>query len=97
MTYSTDAAIEFDLNDFETVEDVKSALDEVIYTEGWTATDLALRLTRSILDPEDNYGARPFVDGIPKVAVLLTDGRSNQLPIITSSNNLRNFGVQVSR
>ena len=95
MTYSTDAAVEFDMNDFGTVEDVQTALEEAVYTQGWTATALALRLTRLMLDPNNEYGARPFSDGIPKVAILLTDGRSNQIPITNSSNNLRNFGVQV--
>lgn len=97
MTYSTAASIEFDLNDYQTVEDVQSALDDVLYTKGWTATALALSLARFVLDPLRNYGARPFENGIPKVAVLLTDGRSNQLPIRQRANALRNFGVQVSQ
>ena len=97
MTYSTGATIEFDLNDFQTSESVVEALRDIVYTRGWTATALALGLTRFILDPEQSYGARPFSDGIPKVAVLITDGRSNQLPITNRANALRDFGVQVYR
>lgn len=96
VTYATDATIEFDLNDFQSVEGVIAALRDVIYTKGWTATALALFLTRVMLDPGREYGARPFSDGVPKVAVLLTDGRSNQISIIDRANNLRKFGVQVS-
>lgn len=97
VAYSTGASIEFDLNDFQSGKEVIDALEEVEYTEGWTATALALTLTRFMLDPDRGYGARPFSDGIPKVAVLLTDGRSNQLPITKRANALRDFGVQVSQ
>ena len=95
VSYSTGAAIEFDLNEFQNVEDVMEAIGDVVYTRGWTATALALALTRFMLDPELAYGARPFSNGIPKVAVLITDGRSNQLPITERADALRNFGVQV--
>lgn len=96
VAYSTEASIEFDLDDFQSEEGVIAALRDVQYTKGWTATALALLLTRHMLDPNRGYGARPFSDGIPKVAVLLTDGRSNQLPITERANALRDFGVQVS-
>ena len=95
VSYSTGAAIEFDLNEFQMVEDVREAIGEVVYTRGRTATALALALTRFMLDPELAYGARPFLNGIPKVAVLITDGRSNELPITERADALRNFGVQV--
>ena len=96
VTYSTSAGIEFDLNDFQSYDEVFTALDNVVYTRGWTATALALTLTRFMLDPNRQYGARPFAAGIPKVAILLTDGRSNQIPITDRANALRNFGIQVS-
>ena len=97
MTYSTGATIEFDLDDNQSLEEVKQAISSVIYTKGWTATALALALARFMMDPLQDYGARPFEDGIPKVAVLLTDGRSNQLPITDRANALRDFGVQVKK
>ena len=96
VPFSDSAVIEFDLNDFQTTEDVTEALGDVVYTKGRTATALALALTRFMLDPQQDYGARPFSDGIPKVAILITDGRSNELPITDRANALRNFGVQVS-
>ena len=96
ISFSTGATVEFDLNDHQSVESVREALDEIIYTRGWTATAFALGLTRLMLDPFQSYGARPFENGIPKVAVLLTDGRSNQVPITDRANALHNFGVQVS-
>ena len=62
---------------------------------GWTTTAFALALTQRILNPSRGYGARPFSLGIPKVAVLLTDGRSNLYPIHEIAPLLRNSGVQV--
>ena len=48
-----------------------------------------------MLDPTRGYGARSALQGIPKVAVLLTDGRSNLYRIDEVAPLLRNSGVQV--
>ena len=66
-------------------------------TGGWTTTAFALALTQRILNPSQGYGARPFSLGIPKVAVLITDGRSNLYPIHEIAPLLRSSGVQVIR
>ena len=47
------------------------------------------------MDPSRDYGARPSSAGVPKVAILLTDGRSNLYPITDFATNLRISGVQV--
>ena len=47
------------------------------------------------MEPANNRGARPSSEGIPKIAVLLTDGKSNQEPIDFAAPALRNAGVQV--
>ena len=45
--------------------------------------------------PSEGFGARPESEGIPKIAVLLTDGRSNLYPVSQYAAELRNAGVQV--
>jgi len=74
---------------------LQDAIGRVRYTGGYTTTALALILTRRVMDPSRNYGARPSSAGIPKVAILLTDGRSNIYSITDPATNLRLSGVQV--
>ena len=95
MTYSTGATIRFDLDDHQTLHSLQSAIASVRYTGGYTATALALFLARIVLDPTRDYGARPLSNGIPRIAVLLTDGRSNLYSIIEFATNLRRSGVLV--
>ena len=52
-------------------------------------------LSRIVLDPTRGYGARPLSNGIPRIAVLLTDGRSNLYSITEFATNLRRSGVLV--
>lgn len=46
-------------------------------------------------DPSMGFGARPFSEGIPKIAILITDGQSNLFPIEPYATQLRESGVQV--
>ena len=62
---------------------------------GWTATALALDLARLMLDPMAENGARPVSEGIPRVAVLITDGMANIYPITEAAPALQDSGVQV--
>ena len=66
-----------------------------LFAGGWTTTAYALYFTYLMLNPAQGYGSRPYSQGIPKVAVLLTDGRSNIYPIHEIAPVLRNAGVQV--
>ena len=70
-------------------------LPNVYPSGGYTATALALALTRLMLDPFEEYGARPISEGIPRVAVLITDGMANLYPINVVAPALQNSGVQV--
>ena len=65
--------------------------------EGWTATALALNDTREIMNSINGLGARPNSEGIPKIAVLLTDGKSNQHPLTFAAPALKDAGVQVCK
>ena len=95
VAYSTDSHIEFDLDEHTDLDSLQQAIDDIDYRGGWTATALALNDTRKLLDPSLNNGARADSEGVPKIAVLLTDGKSNQYPIDIAAPALRNAGVQV--
>lgn len=95
VTYSTNARVHFDLNDFSSKEDVLNRISAVRYTGGWTATALGLFQAGVILNPTQRRGVRPLSEGIPRVVILLTDGRSNRISINNVATSLRNFGVQV--
>jgi hypothetical protein len=95
VTYSTNARVRFDLNDFHTKKDILDRISNIRYPGGWTATALGLFQAGVILNPTQKRGARPIEDGIPRVVVLLTDGRSNLLPIDEAATSLHDFGVQV--
>ena len=95
VAYSTSSHIEFDLDTHTNLDALQQAIDDISYRGGWTATALALNDSRDLLDPSLNNGARAASEGIPKLAVLLTDGKSNQYPLDFAAPALRNAGVQV--
>ena len=72
IAYSTNAYIEFDLNDHTTLSQLQNAIVGVNYRGGWTATALALNAANFLLEPNNNRGARDDSDGVPKIAVLIT-------------------------
>ena len=47
------------------------------------------------MDPSSNRGARPATEGIPKITILITDGKSNQHPLMYAVPNIKSLGVQV--
>ncbi len=95
VAYSTNSHIEFDLNAHTNLDALQQAINNINYRAGWTATALALNDSRDLLDSSLNNGARPESEGVPKLAVLLTDGKSNQYPLDFAAPALRNAGVQV--
>ena len=95
VTYSTNARVEFDLDDLQTKQEIQQEISSLPYPEGWTATALGLFQAGVILNPANGRGSRPLSEGVPKVAVLITDGRSNQIPINDVAVELQNSGVQV--
>lgn len=96
VTFSDYAHIEFTLGQLTNFYSIQQQLSRIPYTGGWTSTSLALLFARYILDPAFSYGARPASEGIPKIAVLITDGQSNIYPIEPYATQLRESGVQVS-
>ena len=72
VAYSGNAHVEFVLGTHTTLPQLQSAIGEINYRGGSTATPLALNATRILLDSSQPYGARPGSEGIPKIGILLT-------------------------
>uniref|UniRef100_A0A667XRH9 VWFA domain-containing protein n=1 Tax=Myripristis murdjan TaxID=586833 RepID=A0A667XRH9_9TELE len=75
VRYSDRPTIEFNLGRHKTLEDVKRAARNIRYLGGNTMTGDAISYTTENIFTERN-GARPMARGIQRVAILLTDGRS---------------------
>ena len=95
IPFATTAQVAISLDDHSDQLSLRRALKEVRYTGGYTYTAGALYLARLMLDPSNGYGARPLSRGIPRVAVLVTDGRSNVVPVAPDARALQGAGVQV--
>nr|ABX90059.1 hedgling [Amphimedon queenslandica] len=95
ITYSTHAYVQFDLNDYHSKSTILNRISRIYYTGGWTATALGLFQAGVILNPQQMRGARPISQGVPRVVILLTDGRSNRVPIDEVAPSLHDFGIQV--
>ena len=72
VAYSGSAYLEFDLNDYTTLNSLLLRIGSIHYRGGKTSTGRALNLAGLVLNPDLNYGARPDDDGIPKIVVLIT-------------------------
>uniref|UniRef100_A0A7N8WWI5 Collagen type XXII alpha 1 chain n=1 Tax=Mastacembelus armatus TaxID=205130 RepID=A0A7N8WWI5_9TELE len=75
VRYSDRPTTEFNLARHRTLEDVKRASANIRYLGGNTMTGDAISYTTNNIFTERN-GARPIARGIQRVAILLTDGRS---------------------
>ena len=95
VTYSTSAHIEFDLDRYTSADSLTNMIKQINFRGGWTATALGLNDAAILLDPSSNRGARPASEGIPKIAILITDGKSNQHPPTYAVPNIKSLGVQV--
>ena len=95
VAYSTDSHIEFDLVTHTDLESLISDIESIHYRKGWTATALGLNTTADLLDPANSYGARATSEGVPKIAILITDGKSNQYALDYAVPNIKSQGVQV--
>lgn len=96
VTYSRFATISFFLNTFDNQSSVTAALRQIQYLQTSTNTADALIRTRQEIFNVSN-GARDVSLGYPRVAVVVTDGRSNVNPSLTipSAEALHEDGVTV--
>ena len=99
ITYTNfnSSTIIFHFNTFNRKQDVLNAIAEIQYQGNGTRTDLALSEAYTKLFENPENGVRPKELGVPRVLVLLTDGRtsSGTDSIIQPSNLLRNEGVNI--
>ncbi|XP_066479846.1 collagen alpha-1(XIV) chain isoform X6 [Tiliqua scincoides] len=88
--YSGDPRIEWHLNAYGTKDAVLDAVRNLPYKGGNTLTGLALTfILENNFKPES--GSRP---GIPKIGILITDGKS-QDDVIPPAKNLRDAGIEL--
>ena len=72
---------------------MKQAVDRTLYQSGWTYTAEALKfLRKNIFTPQ--AGMRTDA-GIPKVLVLLTDGKSQGDPVGPPAEALKKIGISI--
>ncbi|NXX49207.1 MATN2 protein, partial [Tricholaema leucomelas] len=75
LQYSTEVRAEFTLRQFGSAKEVKKAVSQMKYMGRGSMTGLALKrmAERSFTEAE---GARPRSAGVPRIAVVFTDGRA---------------------
>ena len=95
ISFSTGANVEFDFDDHSTLRQVQGAISRISYNGGYTHTAIALELAAELFNDPSSSGARPISAGIPRVVVLITDGRSNTYSITQPAIDLRAAGVTV--
>ena len=96
VAYSTSSYIVFDLKDHTSADSLISSIKQIEYNGGNTATHLGLNDAAILLDPSNNRGARPTSEGKPKIAILITDGKTTKPDLLPDPvRNIKNLGVQV--
>ncbi|XP_072021860.1 uncharacterized protein [Amphiura filiformis] len=93
IQYSASPVIEFDFDDYSTKADVQAAVTAIRYQDGGTNTGDAIYLmTNTLFGP--SRGARPRSLNIPRVAVIITDGQS-QDQVLGPANDARNSMITI--
>jgi uncharacterized protein with von Willebrand factor type A (vWA) domain len=93
ITYSTKVRVEFDLKTYGTKEKLLNAINAIEYTFGDTNTADAIKMVRT-RSFTPFYGDR---EGIPNVAVIVTDGVSNinHYKTIPEAKLARESGIEI--
>ena len=95
LTYSSAHTFEFYLNTYSMKMDVLSAINNISYSGGGTNTAGALNAIRDYAFTEAN-GARPSSQGIPRITIVITDGRSDSSSeTVSAAQQLHNDGIIV--
>lgn len=74
ITFADEAEFQFRLNTFSSTNEIINAIDKIPYTTGNTNTHKALELLDKYAFSRE-YGGR---DGVPRIAIVITDGTSRQ-------------------
>ena len=92
IVFSSSTAVHFSLNTYSVKNLLLSAIAAIPYTSGGTNTAAGLNL----LLAQGFDGARPTSQGIPRVAIVVTDGRSNsRAATIAAAQAVHAAGVTV--
>ena len=95
LSYESYPTFRFYLNTYTNKAGVLSAINSLPFTSGGTDTAAALNAVRSYAFTEGN-GARPASEGIPKVVIVITDGKSNSYSAtVAAATALHNEGYIV--
>lgn len=77
IIFSSHAQVQFHLNTYNNNVSVIHAVENIIYMGGGTNTPDGLDTLITEFNTTD-FGARPTSQGIPRVAIVVTDGQSNE-------------------
>ena len=91
VKFDRTAVVEIDLNDFLDMDSLADAIQEIVYTGLETNIADGLRKTRALFNDQ----ARP---GVPRVAVLFTDGEATEEPeeTVPEADRLKGEGVRLT-
>ena len=90
IRYSTSASIVIPLGSYNNYSSLSSAINSILYTGGSTYTDLALDLLNV------SFATARVDEGIPRVAIVFTDGRSGSLSATAqAAQRVHNDGIFV--
>ena len=94
LNFASSPRIEFHLNTHQDNSSLVRAIANIPYTSGGTNT--AAALTTLLSEFSTVNGARPLQEGIPRVAIVVTDGQSNsRTATITAASNLHASNIIV--
>ncbi|KAK9402927.1 collagen alpha-1XXII chain [Crotalus adamanteus] len=93
IRYSDHPTTEFDLGSYGTQREIKEAAKGIKYLGGNTNTGDALRYINSY-SFSAQAGGRPYDDAIKKVAILLTDGRSQDY-VLSPASAAHRAGIRI--
>uniref|UniRef100_A0A8D0H2R0 Matrilin 2 n=1 Tax=Sphenodon punctatus TaxID=8508 RepID=A0A8D0H2R0_SPHPU len=93
LQYSTQVRTEFTLRQFSTAKEMKKAVSKMKYMGKGSMTGLALKqmFERSFTQAE---GARPFSTRVPRVSIVVTDGRA-QDEVSEWANKAKQNGITI--
>ena len=93
LSFSLSHVFRFRLNNYSTKEPLLQAIRDIPYATGGTNTAGALDAIRTEAFTVSS-GARPMNQGIPRVAIVVTDGMSNDMTAtVTAAMNLQAAGI----
>ncbi|XP_022107576.1 uncharacterized protein LOC110988419 [Acanthaster planci] len=95
LQFSHEVSLAFDLDNHDNKEGILRAVDEIAYKGGGTAMGSAIDFIRQNSFTEE-HGARPTQYAVPRVAVILTDGKTNkEFPILFPSALAHRDGITI--